>query len=594
MPDLSSALRRTFRDEISSVSELEPGKPAVLDPLSLTSMARAALNYLRGNPEPTRDFECKFTLGPLGIPCHFPEWCRPNQYAYDPISLGDTDARMSTQYANMREMSGEPSPCPIELGVHRRIESYMGAENLCWVNPAAAVGHAVEGEYALNWTTAKLMWRLAEQWERERDETAFANARRLFEGLRDMTEWKGDRAWHMGIAPWKDRTWLLDGWCESHGRNYPFIVEPLVRYWECTGDDEALDLAKAFAEGFLDEVQPDMGTQRIDPESGAFTGHVHLHTHAVWGVAHLGAVLGEKRYLDWAASVYRFVVDQGTDWGWYPEFVPQGEYRSEVCVVGDMVSLGAWLARGLSPDYWDQVERTVRNKLRRSQFFLTPEFVALFEHVHRDKPALEVDAALRELRRLEGGFVAQTTFDDWVSYPGDPHLGAPGISRNGIHMMGCCPPEGMRGLWEAWRGTVLDVGNDVYINLCFTREHPAARVTACRPADGRLEVVALKTADFHLRPPAWAERTLVGACRNGQPAPVVWGGPADAYVVFAQCAPGDELVISWAVPAFSQSFAAKSIPGREQEVRARWVGNEVVAVEPRAEHLSMFNPEPRK
>jgi hypothetical protein len=265
-----------------------------------------------------------------------------------------------------------------------------------------------------------------------------------------------------------------------HGRNYPFIIEPCVRYYECTGDEEGLAVAKAFADGFLEEVQPEMGDQRIDPVTGAYKGHVHLHTHAVWGVAHLGTLLNERKYLDWARRMFDFTVSLGTDFGWYPEFIPQYDYRTEICIVGDMVSMASWLARGAWPEYWDRVEMTVRNELRRAQFFLTPAFVDLFEKLHSELPADEIKKALNELRNIEGGFVAQSEFNDWVSFSGDPRLGSPGL-YGGIQMMGCCSPEGMRAIWEAWNAIVEERQEGIFVNLAFTRQHPVADVQAYRP-----------------------------------------------------------------------------------------------------------------
>ena len=91
------------------------------------------------------------------------------------------------------------------------------------------------------------------------------------------------------------------------------------------------------------------------------------------------------------------------------------------------------------------------------------------------------------------------------AFAGHPRLGAAGMGNNGIQMMGCCPPEGLRGLWEAWRWAVQEVGREVRVNLALTREHPAARVSAWRGA------------------PAWSSgspfRTFTspGACRSCHP-----------------------------------------------------------------------------
>lgn len=586
--EATANLVANFRGTLSGLEFLPPAATPQADTVNLPEMARAALNYLRGNPDPQRNYECKWSLGPLGIPCLVP-LLPSNTRAFDPISLADTDCRMDWQYAYMREMAGEAEACEVERGVRRRIVSYLKPDGFVWIDPAAWTGpeEAVNEDWASTWASARLLISLAETYRRTKDPAVAAQARSILAALKRIAHWDGPRAFYPGGGtPWKAGQWLTRGWAKTHAHNYPFIVEPALRYYECTGDLEGLELAKAFAEGFLAGSQPDMGTQRIDPQTGAFQQHVHLHSQAFWGVAHLAAVTNEPRYRDWAQRAYDFVVRQGTDYGWYPEFIPQGEYRTEICVVGDMTSAAAWLARGGLPNYWDHVERTVRNEIRRSQFALTPAFVKLFRGLHQDQPAQVVDAALAELRKLEGGFVAQATFNDWVGFPGS--LGKPGLYANGIQMMGCCPPEGMRALWEAWHGVVVEQSDGVFINLCFSRSHPAADVRASSPSAGRLDVAVRKSGKFHLRPPSWADRNQVRLTVNGQATAGTWGGPANAYVLVADAAPGQTLSLTWPVPRFTQTFAALSVPGRNTRVAVRWVGNEVVEVEPRGQYLPMF------
>lgn len=579
----SPPLASHFRGELTNLTVTPSAASPQADDLSLAAMAAAAMNYLRGNPEPSRGYECRFSLGPLSIPAHCPEWAPPNEYGYDPIAIADTDCRMETQYAHMRIMAGTAEPDEFELGVRARVEGYQRADGLSWANPVAFVGRPIEGYWANTWASSKLLFSLAERYVATGDETLKAWAGRIVEGLRSLASWDGDRAFYPGgPCPWKDGVWLREGWAASHSRNYPPVVEPLVRAWECLGDESALDLARAFTEGFLAYSQPGQGDHQIDRLTGSFRAHVHLHTHAIWGVAHLGAVLNEPRYLDYAQSVHEFVRAYGTDYGWYPEHIPQGLPVTEICVVGDMTGIAAWLARSGRTAYWDVVERTLRNTIRRSQFALTPEFVALFERVHEAKGAAVISAALEELKRYEGGFVAQPTYNDWVGHPGS--LGAYGQARSGVHMMGCCPPEGMHALWEAWTGTVTTGTNGVLVNMNFTGDHEAAAVEASRPEEGRMAVKANRAADYYLRPPGWVNRESVRL--NGEPGH--WGGPGQAYVVAPGVAPGTALVLTWAVPRFTQTQIAYSVPGRETPVTVEWVGNEVVTVQPRGEYLPLF------
>lgn len=601
---MTASLHQHYRGELHDVTLLLPSAAPIPDDLDLSAMASLALNYLRGTPDPVRNYECKFSLGPLGIPAQVP-FLPSNAYGYDPIALGDTDCRMDWQYPHMREMAGGVEADEVERGVRRRIRSYQRRGGLLWMNPAAWTGNvvmpsaveALKHEWAFTWASGKLLYSLAEDYARTGDPRAATEARTICQALISLLCWDGSRAYlPFGASPYRDGQWLHMresgkhcGWGGEHSHNYPFFIEPMVRYWECCGDEEALAVARAMADGHLDGVQPDMEELRVDPDTGAFARHVHLHTHEIWGVAHLGAVTSEPRYLDWAERAFRFVLSQGTDYGWYPEYIPQAEYRTEICVVGDMVSIAACLARGGRPECWDHVERAVRNELRRAQFALTPAFVALFRQIHADKPAAEVDAALQKLRSLEGGFVAQSAFDDWVGYPDSQKLGTPGLYDNGIQMMGCCPPEGMRGLWEAWQGAVQSQAEGVFVNLAISRDHEAARVTAFRPEDGGLAVEARKAGEYWLRPPVWAQRETLELTRGNQTVALEWGGPAQAYVHCCAVKRGETLTLRWAVPCFRQLFVPQSVPGKTDPLVVEWIGNTVVGVAPKGRFLPMFS-----
>ena len=159
--------------------------------------------------------------------------------------------------------------------------------------------------------------------------------------------------------------------------------------------------------------------------------------------------------------------------------------------------------------------------------------------------------------------------------------------KNGIHMMGCCPPEGMRGLWEAWNGVVEEKSEGVYINMSISRDHPSATVEASSPECGVINVTAKKTALYFLRPPAWVNRDNVGISNDSVCVPVRWGGPENAYVCIDLSA-GNKVRLSWSVPRFVQRYNPTSIPGKEYDLTVGWTGNKVDGVSPAGDYLPMF------
>ena len=395
---------------------------------------------------------------------------------------------------------------------------------------------------------------------RDRDPADLDRARQLILGLRSLASWDGGRAYYPGgMGGWRDGKWLFTG-CSNL---YPCILDPIVGYLEARPDKEIMDFAVAFAEGMIAGLQENLGPNRI-LDDGSFGGiNSHLHMRAVYGVARLGALTKNTRYLDWARKVYGWLITQGTDWGWFPE--SPGTPNSETCATGDMVALAACLARAGYSRYWDDVERFVRNYCREAQFVPTPEYEALYRSIHTD--ASKSAAGLRLAGDFKGGFVARLA-------PNSLTIG------NIMSMMGCCPPEAMRALAVAWRNVVTENADGVFVNLGFDRDAAQARVVSGAPSTGRLTVIARKAATYYVRPPAWAARDEVRAFRGGHRVRTVWKGE---YIVFDGVRSDEQLTVGWPLIGFKQTVTAGGA-----KFTYDWLGNTVVGVDPPGKGLPLF------
>ena len=573
--NLGRYLPRSFRGSLTDPTAEEPSAPEPLAQtppsadMNLPAMARWALEYLRNNPEPARDHECRFLISPLSLrPLPGPD-------QFDFISLGDTECRMDWEWFYMRRMSGEREVGKeVEQAVRRRILGYVREGGLSWLPPYCLnCNDSDHAPAALNWTTGNTIVTLLELHQETGEQSYLRQAGKMVRALRSLASWDRGRAWYPGgLGAWRNG-WVMTG-CAAQ---YPSILEPIVRYYEATKNDEALDFAIAWAEGQLAGLQEGAGNNHFRPD-GSFT-HVwntHLHMRPVLGVAHLGALVHEPRYLNWARNAYESLRALGLDWGWFPECV--GRDYSETCNTADMTDVAMWLAKAGFAEYWDHLERHARNYLREAQFFVTPEFERLYRELHRDKPAEEVEKGLVMARRLEGGFHAVLTPNDWVHHDGP----------TGMNMMGCCPPEGMRALYTAWDNVVTEDSRTVWINLSFSRDTPQAKVVSFLPNEGRLTVVAKKDGRFLLRAPAWVPRSRIKAYR-GQEQMSVWHGCVGDYIEFEDVKAGEELTVTYPLPRFEQTVDLDPAG----VFTYRWLGNTVLGVHPRGERLPIFANVPR-
>ncbi|MDO5553205.1 MAG: hypothetical protein Q4G68_05550 [Planctomycetia bacterium] len=583
--DVKGTFLDMFRGTIDNVSFTQRDEAPVADTVNPAECASRALGYLNGNPMPEHNWQCQFSLGPLGIPCLAPI-VPANEFGVDPVSLGDTDLRMELQFSHMKEMCGRTEETDAERGVRNLVRAYQKDDGFCWCNPSAATGTKVEGLWVMTWAMQFELRSLCDEFRRTHAETARTAARELIEGFKKITLYENELAYVPGIAPWRDGVWLRVGWCQEHARQYPQLIESLVDYAETFDEAEALTLACAYADGILATVQKDMNELRVDPETGSFRGHSHMHSNVFWGMAHLGEVTGQAKYTNWAKIACEKMWETGTDFGWIPEYSPDSG-ANEICVLGDFVPASLYLAKTVGPYWYDRVDRIVRNTLVKSQFTVTKEFESLFRSLHKNVSEEEIQKALNQVRRLEGGFVAQSSFyGDWVAFPAE--MGTTGMYTNGIQMMGCCPPSGMQALWAWWRAAIEARDDGIYVNFALTRDSEWGQLTSYSAADGRLDITCKKGGNWYLRIPGWTIRESAKLTRNDKSSDLTFGGPDSAYVVVKGVEPGEQLTLTWPVPTFTQTVTYHG-----QELQLHWTGPEVTAMRrPEKVFLPMY-PAPK-
>lgn len=596
-----------FNGLINNIAIIPNGSSLPTVP-NLVEMAQKSLGYLERNPDPEHDYQNRFSFFLLRCPPFTPsslvisEEVRAS-YAQsghiDPIAVGDTESRNDVAFNQMRAMTGSEDGREVQEIIHQRLVGYLRSgmgdgDGLCWIEPYCFSGD--QGLWASPWPTAKLLQSVTDRYKLTGDEGERALARSIFEGLRKVAKWDTGRAFYpAGIKPFRGNETA-----QGFGGHYPHVLTPVTDYWRYCGDGEALEFAQAMAEGFLSDLQP----RHLHRDDGGIDGHNHLQMHAVRGVAQLGALTGDWRYLEWAQRAYAYHHANAFDTGWLPETIqrcdaPDHYNHSETCLSADMMEIEVWLARGGKPRYWDRVERAIRNYFVPAHFSVSQQIRTLWHALNPSASPDLVDVSLKQLQDLEGGFLSALTPNDRVFEvrPGGEHAGMVDYQGHMLvsDMMGCCPPEGMRAIYLAWSNTVVRTEDGIFVNLALEHEDETATVTTEMPCAGHLCVIPKIDGDVWLRPPGWAPRDSVNVWRNGTPIDAHWGGPAHDYIGFADALPGDCLEIRWPLVRFTQSVTERSLLSTHPDVWTYgqtyiydWVGNSVVGVEPKGTWLPLY------
>jgi hypothetical protein len=307
--------------------------------------------------------------------------------------------------------------------------------------------------------------------------------------------------------------------------------------------------------------------------------------HAVWGIAHLGVVTGDKKYTEFARKVWDWILTRGTGTGWFPA---GPDNCNETCCVSDMMSIASLVAQAGHPEYYDYVERYLRNYISNLQFIVTPEFESCYREINKKEGEERIAKGLVELRKFQGGVIGGSGLNDYEN----ELLGG----ASGFEMYGCCAPEGMRAIHTAWTNTIdrrppSPLGpQGVYVNMSFSRPSPRGEVVSFIPESGRLTVRASVEDDFFLRPPHWAPRDQVRAFVGDKAVAVDWSG---AYV-HLRARKGDEISITYPLIEFDhqvQGLWKNTAP--DLRVSFHWLGNMVTRCDPPARKTALFLGKPR-
>jgi len=602
--NLETGLRGVgIRGELSEITTTPAGGPTLTpnaNEMDFHAIARWSMNYLENNPNPEWDYHAQFRVYPVGLP--------PIPPGPDPIAVGDTDCRMDWEFWNMREILGINEPTQTEKGLRQHILKYVKNDNLAWCeNGAAEEGKVYEGQDITRglgrspWTAGKILVSLCEDYKRNGNEKSLVQARKMAHALTKLATWDTGRAYHAdGFGPWINGKVLKTGW----ERQFPVDGTHLILYYLTTGDEEILRYCMALADGFIAELQPNRDIARIQPDGSHF-GHAHITMHAVWGVAQLGEVLGHPKYIEFAKKVYEFQRAHGYDTGWfsaaYWDNVP--EKFCETCATSDMISTAACLARAGYSEYWDQIERYVRNYVRHAQFFITPAYEAYYHSLHPGKEK-EVKAGIQALRRMEGGFCGSPGQNDLVGWM---------MNKEHLNVSGCCSPEGMRAIHTAWKNTVIEKPDRILVTMSLPVDASAATVETGLPEQGIVRVTVHRAKDLYVRPPTWTIRKQVRAFVGGKEITPQWRGD---YLYFAKPNPGDQITVSYPLVCFTQKqgldvlLSEKANTGKgmviinshgEQQkdeygksvVTYTWKGNTVVGATPTGPYIPIYQgPKP--
>ena len=514
------------------------------DTLDLAHRASLAVNCLTGALDPDHGYELFFAA----------YFCADPPYMlHEASGLPTNNPKFAESLPMMRVMSGSTQNLDVERGMMQRILAMVHDDGLYYApligRPWHHTWHRANDDFANVYGNGRWLLALIAWHEYDGNPLWKEYAGKVVRGLHGIARVQGEEAYFPDPKIGESFSYPKSGYASDLGEPtdgsfgipmyFSGVIRGLAKWSKLTGDRKSLELARKLTnfvrrpEIWKPEVEP---SGMVGREQGHFTGHYHAHVAALRGLLEYAIVANDAGVKEFVRNGYEYARGFGiARIGWFPENAAPLQH-CESCCVADMLALAVKLSDAGVGEYWEDVDRYVRNQLVEQQFVSQTllEQCSAAGPPHEAHPPRETDD--RVIERNLGGFAGH---GDVTALPN-------------AWIMHCCTGNASQALYYAWEGIVLDQGDGAaQVNLLLNRASPWLDIYSDLPYEGRV-VIRNKTAKRMLiRIPNWVSRQEV-RCRVGET--TLENDWFNNYLMVGQLTPGMHVTIEF--PIVEETFRA--------------------------------------
>lgn len=338
------------------------------------------------------------------------------------------------------------------------------------------------------------------------------------------------------------------------------ISHGAAAYYKRTGYQPALELSGRLARGLYKHCN------LFDKDGRFLFNHFHHSTYALIGMLEYASAAKDQELIQFVKKAYEYGKTLGEPLiGFYPEYpgVPgldgklEGRKTTcESCEVADMLVLGLKLTKLGVGDYWEDVDRTVRNQFVENQLIRTDWVDKVAQKEVTVEPWQDSnDAAERSVGSWAG----------WAS--------AVDFAPGRCEVMQCCTGNAARTLYYVWDSILTPEKNRVRVNLLLNRASPQLDVDSYLPYEGKVVLKIKRAPAVAVRIPEWTDRAAVRCDVNGRAQESVL---SESYLEIKELQKGDVVTIEFPM---RQTMVMREIGGVSYKLTIK--GNTVVDIDPK-------------
>lgn len=286
--------------------------------------------------------------------------------------------------------------------------------------------------------------------------------------------------------------------------------------------------------------------------------HFHFHgwVAALRGLLNYATLTHDVDLMEFARDGYDYARNFGiARIGWFPEKT-NSKAECETCCIADMVAISIKLCDAGIGDYWDDVERIVRNQLVEQQY-INKDYLTT---VSKTGPVRKVNSPQETgenvIERNLGGFAGRAKVDHDTN-PWNMH---------------CCTGNGADALYYAWEAITRFNDGVAQVNLLLNRASAWMDIDSYLPYEGKVVLKNKKAKMASVRIPRWVEKSKVEVERLSGVVKPTWVGN---NLLCNDLAADEEITISFPM---QERIEKAALYGVEYTLTLR--GNTVVDIKP--------------
>jgi hypothetical protein len=265
----------------------------------------------------------------------------------------------------------------------------------------------------------------------------------------------------------------------------------------------------------------------------------------------------------------------GTRFGFIPAMIGRkGDVVScETCALMDYAGLGVSLANYGHPEYWDDMDRLMRNQLAESQLTDTG-----WLRSSPNPPPDDHQFTWRDVNgRCVGAYAGWSSPTHILAAKEDMQWGGPELKNKPRALQNCCGGSGVHALFILWKNATSFEGGVLSVNLHLDKDIPQALIRSYQPHQGRLVITLRADCTLRVRIPDFVPPNTLKASVGAAPIqPKLFGN----YAEFPNLKSGDLVELQFPLPVVTEEITIGNPGYRQYRYRVTWKGSTVIKMEP--------------